>query len=89
MSERSNRGRLARAHPVDEQFGLAVEQLQYFSFKAAIAESHAGQMGAVEHRALEHRFRRAFNDPDRGLRHAGLPYLFLGAQFDLIGTKSR
>ena len=50
MRESSNRSRLAYAHAAQQQLRLAVEQLQYFPFQAAVTERHPCQMGAVEHR---------------------------------------
>jgi hypothetical protein len=49
MRKRGNRSGRALAHARHQEFGLPLEQLQDFLFEAAVVESHARKMGAVEH----------------------------------------
>src|SRR6186997_2850023 len=47
VSERRDCSRLARAHTLEQQFRLAIEQLKNFPFEAAIAERYAREMTAA------------------------------------------
>lgn len=89
VGERRDCSRLARTHALEQQFRLAIEQLKDFPFEAAIAERHAREMIAVEHRYLQRFGLRALVHIDRGLRHLGLPAIFIGEEFGPIGIKSR
>jgi len=89
VSERRDCSRLARAHTLEQQFRLAIEQLKNFPFEAAIAERYARKMIAVEHRHLQRFGLRTLVYVNRGLRHLGLPAVFIGEEFGPIGIKSR
>jgi hypothetical protein len=89
VGERRDCSRLTRAHALEQQFRLAVEQLKDFPFEASIAERHAREMIAVEHRCIQRFVLRALIYVDRDLRHLGLPAVFIGEEFDPIGIKSR
>ena len=89
VSERRDCSRLARAHTLEQQFRLAIEQLKNFPFEAAIAERYARKMIAVEHRHLQRFGLRTLVYVDRGLRHLCLPAVFIGEEFGPIGIKSR
>ena len=89
VGECGNRSRLARPHTIEQQFRLAIEQLKDFPLEAAVAESHSREMITVEHRHLQCFGLCALVYIDRGLRHLGLPNVFIGEEFGSIGIKSR
>ena len=89
VSERRDCSRLARAHAPEQQFRLTIEELKNFPFEAAITECHAREVIAVEHRYLQRFGFRTLVYIDRGLRHLGLPAVFIGEEFGPIGIKSR
>src|SRR4029078_7474417 len=76
VSERRDCSRLARAHALEQQFRLAIEQLKDFPFEAAIAERHSREMIAVEQPHLQRFALRALAYMDRGWRHPGPPSRF-------------
>jgi len=54
MCKRNNGRRLAHPDASQQQLGLSVEQLKYFSFETLVAKCHAREMVAVEYRTLRH-----------------------------------
>jgi hypothetical protein len=90
VGECHDRSRLTSAHAIEQQFRLAVEQLKDVPLKAAITKCHAREVSTVENRDLRHislrASLRAFGNPDRGLRHFGLPDFLLAKSLARSGS---
>jgi hypothetical protein len=77
VRKRGNRSWIALAHSFHQEFSLTVEKLQDFSLKTAIAKCHPQKVTAIKDRSLQRIARRLNSNFDGGLRHLGLPLVFL------------
>ncbi len=90
MRQRLDRRRPTCPHAGDQHGGLPVEQLQQFALEIGVAEGHARELRAIDRRRMGvYGCRLALTDC--GLRHVLLPirpFVIVGAECDLDGTKS-